>query len=133
MKTSKHTEAPTTKSIDGAACRIDIQIESKGDVKIYNCTAAAPEQPCPPLPCDEYPPLPTPEGACVPLALGAKPKQSRKCKIQNLLASKPVPSSLAASLPRRIDVPERGNCAPFTCHPQNASTLIAVVDRPSGY
>lgn len=33
----------------------------------------------------------------MPLALGAKPKQSRKRKIEKLLASNPVPSALAAS------------------------------------
>jgi hypothetical protein len=49
MNTSKHSESPTTKSVEGAACRIDIQIESKGDVNIYNCTAASPSsEPCPP-------------------------------------------------------------------------------------
>jgi hypothetical protein len=82
-----------------SGCRIDIRIESRGDVNIYNCSAPPAVQPCPPPPCNDgkFPPLPSPEGACVPLALGTKPKQSRKRKIERLLAGKPVPSTLAAS------------------------------------
>jgi hypothetical protein len=80
------------------SCEIDIHIESRGDVNIYNCSAPSSVQPCPPQPCaEEFPPLPPAEGACVPVALGAKPKQSRKRKIERLLENKPVPSSLAAS------------------------------------
>jgi hypothetical protein len=77
-------------------CDIDIDIDCDGDVNIYNCSAP-PERPCPPPPCDEYPSLPPAEGACVPLALGAKPKQSRKRKLERLLENNPVPSALAVS------------------------------------
>jgi len=80
-----------------SGCLIDICIESRGDVNIYNCTAPSATLP-PPRPCDEaFPPLPPAEGACVPLALGAKPKQSRKRKIEKLLANNPVASALAGS------------------------------------
>jgi hypothetical protein len=76
------------------ACCIDICIESKGDVNIYNCTAPPPkdeqaggENPCPP-------PV---EGACLPVGLGAKPKQSRERKLDTLLGNTRVPSALAGS------------------------------------
>ncbi len=79
-------------------CDIDIHIHSRGDVNIYNCTAPAPkEQPSPTPPGDDCPPPPTAEGACVPLGLGAKPKQSRQRKLEKLLANNRVPSTLAAS------------------------------------
>jgi hypothetical protein len=76
-------------------CRIDIRIESQGDVNIYNCSQPERELPCPP-PADDTLPCPTAPGACVPLALGAKPKQSRRRKIERLLAHNRVPSALAA-------------------------------------
>jgi hypothetical protein len=86
-----------TKSCEqSSACSIDIHIESKGDVNIYNCST--PEPPSPPSsPCEECPPAQTATGACVPLGLGAKPKQSQHTKLQHLLATSPVPSALAAS------------------------------------
>jgi len=94
MTTTKNKSDPDEKS---SGCHIDIRIESRGDVSIYNCTAPPTLQPCSPPSGDKFPPLPPPEGACVPLSLGAKPKQSRKRKLEKLLANKPVPSSLAAS------------------------------------
>ena len=45
---------------------------------------------------EECPGLP-PEGACIPLALGSKPKQSREAKLQELLKSNSIPSALAAA------------------------------------
>jgi hypothetical protein len=77
----------------GPCCDIDIRIDSRGDVNIYNCTAPAAAPPPPPR--DEC--APTATGACVPLALGAKPKQSRRRKLDRLLAHTPVPSALAAA------------------------------------
>ena len=77
-------------------CNIDINIKSKGDVNIYNCSTPEPTRPPNPQ-CDECPPAQTATGACVPLGLGAKPKQSRQSKLQHLLAGSPVPSALAAS------------------------------------
>jgi hypothetical protein len=90
MNTSKHTESTTTKSAEEADCRIDIQIESQGDVNIYNCctTSRPTSEPCPPVA----------PGACVPVSLGSKPKQSRQRKLDKLLANTRVPSALGASI-----------------------------------
>lgn len=97
MNTSKYTGSTTTKPAEGASCRIDIQIESRGDVNIYNCTAPAPSsQPCPP-PKDDHVCPPVAPGACVPVSLGSKPKQSRRRKLDKLLANTRVPSALGAS------------------------------------
>lgn len=80
-----------------SACRVDIQIEGQGDVNIYNCTHAPGEHPCPECPPVECPPDPIAPGQCVPLALGAKPKQSQRSKLDALLASTQAPSVLAAA------------------------------------
>jgi hypothetical protein len=78
------------------SCRIDIRIESRGDVNIYNCTReGGPDAPHPPR-RDECKP-PRAEGACVPLGLGCKPKQSKRRKLEALRARNKVPSVLAAS------------------------------------
>lgn len=78
------------------ACRIDIRIDSRGDVNIYNCAA-----PCdcrePTPPADDPPCPPTAPGACVPASLGGKPKQSRRRKLDKLLAGTRVPSAFAAA------------------------------------
>ena len=76
-------------------CSTDFEINSSGVVNIYNCSdscggGSTPE------PCD-CPNPPGAPGACVPLALGAKPKQSRQRKLQKWLAGSPGPSALAAS------------------------------------
>lgn len=74
-------------------CEINITIHSQGDVTIHNCAA-----PVPPPPSGEpCPPGPVSPGACVPLALGVKPKQGQSRKIEKLLASTRVPSAFAAS------------------------------------
>jgi hypothetical protein len=97
MNTSKHAESTTTKPTKDVGCRIDIQIESQGDVNIYNCTASAPSsEPCPP-PKDDHVCPPVAPGACVPVSLGSKPKQSRRRKLDKLLANTRVPSALGAS------------------------------------
>src|SRR5688572_30627971 len=74
-------------------CEINITIHSRGDVNIYNCTCPASK----PEPCAPATP-PGGPGACVPLALGSKPKQSQKQKIDRLLAGTSVPSTIAAGL-----------------------------------
>lgn len=74
-------------------CQIDIRIESGGDVNIYNCTSDCgkkPPEPVEPRPCRT-------EGACVPLGLGCKPKQSRTQKLERLRARSRAQSALAAS------------------------------------
>jgi hypothetical protein len=98
MKTSKNAESTGTKPAKDACCKIDIQIESKGDVNIYNCTEAPIPSgaPCPP-PKDDHVCPPVAPGACVPASLGAKPKQSRRRKLDKLLANTRVPSALGAS------------------------------------
>jgi hypothetical protein len=75
-------------------CRIEIHIESHGDVNIYNCTSPAAgdttdsgEMDC------VYAVAP---GQCLPVTLGAKPKQSQRQKIDGLLSDSRVPSVLAA-------------------------------------
>lgn len=78
-----------------AGCNIDIHIDSRGGVNIYNCTSHSP-QGCPP-PKDGHPCPPVATGACVPASLGAKPKQSRRRKLDKLLANTRVPSALGAS------------------------------------
>src|SRR5690242_21767456 len=97
MNTSKPTQSTTTKPAEDTGCRIDIKIDSGGDVNIYNCTAPAPSnQQCPPPKNDHVCP-PTALGACVPASLGSKPKQSRRRKLEKLLANTHVPSALGAS------------------------------------
>jgi hypothetical protein len=97
MNASKHTELTKTKPAEDAGCRIDIKIESQGDVNIYNCTAPCPStDPCPP-PKDDHVCPPVAPGACVPVSLGSKPKQSRRRKLDKLLANIRVPSALGAS------------------------------------
>lgn len=91
MKTSRKTANP----IKDAGCKIDVYIENKGDVNIYNCTAPQPS--CEsglPKECHLPPIAP---GQCVPLALGAKPKQSQRFKLDKLLERTRVPNVLAAS------------------------------------
>lgn len=80
-----------------AGCRIDIHIESRGDVNIHNCTAPCPtDGSCPPpKPGHVCPPIAP--GACVPVSLGSKPKQSRRRKLDKLLANTRAPSALGAS------------------------------------
>lgn len=74
-------------------CDVDIRIDNRGDVNIYNCTdhrAKEHRKDCPECP-------PRADGACVPLGLGNKPKQSKRSKLERLLARNDVPSVLAAS------------------------------------
>jgi hypothetical protein len=85
-----------TAAEDGG-CKIDIRIESQGDVNIYNCTAPpASEKPCPP-PKDDHVCPPVAPGACVPVSLGAKQKQSRQRKLDKLIANTRAPTALGAS------------------------------------
>src|SRR5262245_40739466 len=95
--TARMNKAGTRTSSPG--CDIDIHIDSRGDVNIYNCTAPQPcpnSEPCPP-PTDDHVCPPVAPGACVPASLGAKPKQSRRRKLDKLLANTRVPSALGAS------------------------------------
>jgi hypothetical protein len=83
-----------------ADCRVDIRIESQGNVNIYNCAGGQQGQgPCPP---DAGPPAetstaPVAPGQCVPLAIGSKPKQSQRSKLDTLLQDCPVPNVIASA------------------------------------
>ena len=102
MKTSKKCGVPAkgpsnSEPVHASGCTVNISIKSRGDVNIYNCAAPpAPDTACPP-PLDDSCPPGVP-GACVPVSLGAKPKQSRRNKLDQLLANNRVPSTLGASL-----------------------------------
>jgi len=79
-------------------CNINIRIESSGTINIYNCSSPTPPQaPCAP-PGNDHPCPPGAPGACVPVSLGAKPKQSRRNKLDRLLANNAVPSTLGAAV-----------------------------------
>src|SRR5215831_18890564 len=97
MKTSKNTKPTTNGPAENSGCRIDIQIDSEGDVNIYNCTSPRPIEEPYPQPKDDHVCPPVAPGACVPASLGAKPKQSRRRKLDKLLANARVPSALGAS------------------------------------
>lgn len=88
---------PETEGSGGPQCRVDIHIESQGNVNIYNCTGGQPcPEPCPPPP-PECPTGPIAPGQCVPLSIGSKPKQSQRTKLDNLLRNTRVPSAIASA------------------------------------
>ena len=97
MKSRKNNAPNTDKPGHEGGCTINIRIKSSGTINIYNCSASPPpEAPCAP-PGGKHPCLPGVPGACVPVSLGAKPKQSRRNKLDRLLANNRVPSTLGAS------------------------------------
>lgn len=100
MSASEIRGFETGKSADQAAdapCRVDIRIETQGDVKIYSCCAPEHDKkPCPPPPV-ECPTGPIAPGQCVPLSIGSKPKQSQRTKLDALLENVQVPSSIGAA------------------------------------
>jgi len=62
-------------------CDIDIHIESRGDVNIYNCPTANETGQAPPPPVC---PSGSPVGTCIPVVAGAKHKRSRDQKLTEL-------------------------------------------------
>jgi len=96
-KRKNKADEPKNEPCIEAECKIEIQIESRGDVNIYNCSSpplrGEPGQP----PKDDHTCPPGAPGACVPVSLGSKPKQSRRRKLDQLLANTRVPSVLGAS------------------------------------
>lgn len=78
-------------------CRIDIHIDSHGDINIYNCPPPCAGGEASPPGSDAPACPPTATGACVPASLGCKPKQGRRRKLDKLLAGKRVPSALGAA------------------------------------
>ena len=96
MEPKKDTKPSAISRSEKTDCQIDIRIDAQGDVNIYNCAAPGTgKQPCPDS--DDHVCPPVSEGACVPVSLGSKPKQSRRRKLDRLLANTQVPSALAAS------------------------------------
>lgn len=91
------TSKPDADRARSCGCQIDIHIDSRGDVNIYNCTPPAPGKDtgtgAGDCGCDD----PIAPGQCLPVTLGAKPKQSQRQKLDGLLASSRVPSTLAAA------------------------------------
>jgi hypothetical protein len=95
--TTPRPTPPDNKPDGKPDCRIDIQIDSRGDVNIYNCSTPCPGSDKPKPPRDEHCCPPVATGACIPASLGAKPKQSRRRKLDKLLANTRVPSAFGAS------------------------------------
>src|SRR3954451_2109292 len=91
---TQHAQGPTI-TAGATGCRVDIRIKNKGDVHIHACCAGDKGPTPPPCPDDGRPP--STEGACIPLGLGCKPKQSRTHKLERLRSRSGVPSFLAAS------------------------------------
>ena len=93
--------APGKDESNRSGCHVEIHIDTNAPVNIYNCSA-------PPAPC-ESPPEPGPSapcgtssgplapGQCIPLAIGSKPKQSLRTKLDALLQHAPVASAVAAA------------------------------------
>ena len=67
-----------------SGCRVDIHIKNTGDVHVHACCTDKKDGTKSPSPSDEVPPRT--EGACIPLGLGCKPKQSRTHKLERLRA-----------------------------------------------
>jgi len=80
-----------------SACRIEIRIESQGDVNIYNCVGGPPASGQGPHAPDQSSTPPIAPGQCVPLAIGSKPKQSQRSKLDTLLQDTPVPNVISAA------------------------------------
>src|SRR5215510_14639266 len=90
---SKNSTASERGTHGTGCCDIDIHIDSRGDVNIYNCApSSGTSQPAP----SNCPPCFPPSGACIPVAAGAQHKLSREYKLAKLADSVRVSSSLAA-------------------------------------
>ena len=86
----------STEDAGDAKCRVDIRIDSEGDVNIYNCCGPQ-HGDGPRPPSDVCPTGPIAPGQCVPLSIGSKPKQSQRAKLDAILQNTRVPSSIAAA------------------------------------
>ncbi|WP_157557788.1 hypothetical protein [Intrasporangium oryzae] len=74
-------------------CAVDIHIDSRGDVNIYNC---APPDPVRQAECQAC--APPAAATCIPVTAGAKHKLSREQKLGSLAVGIAVPSSIAAGV-----------------------------------
>ncbi len=93
-KHNRSGDTPASRKGHDACCAVEINIESEGDVNIYNCSPGA-AQPSPPGP--EGPGGVIAPGQCVPLSIGSKPKQSLRTKLDALLEETRVPSAIGAA------------------------------------
>jgi hypothetical protein len=82
-----------SKSSDGQ-CTIDIHVDCRGNVNIYNCSTSGETAECPPELCPEKPTC----ASCLPPIAGGKHKASRDYKLARLANGVRVPSALAASI-----------------------------------
>jgi hypothetical protein len=82
-----------TKDPQKDCCHTEIRITNHGNVNIYACSSPAGDRP----PHSENECTPVSPGQCVPLALGVKPKQSQRHKLDRLLAKNRVPSAFGAA------------------------------------
>lgn len=85
-------EAPLKKEVPD--CAVTFNVETTGTINIYNCSNATKDKDCG---CNDDEPGGTATGACVPVSLGAKPKQSQKSKLNRLLKNNPAASAFASS------------------------------------
>jgi hypothetical protein len=80
----------------GCGCEIDLHIDNRGDVNIYNCApSSAVSDAVSEGECRACPP---PQGTCIPAVAGAKHKLSTKQKLESLAEGVAVPSSIAAGV-----------------------------------
>lgn len=92
--TSRDTAGRAPGRDDERCCNMDIHVDCRGDVNIYNCPPpGATGTPPPPPTC---PPGFPPYGACLPVVPGAKHKLGRDYKLGKLADRLRVPSALAA-------------------------------------
>lgn len=91
---------PSDDSAGAGACNTSIHIRNDDTVNIFTCHPAVAEPsptPTPPDPTPECPPELPPTGACVPFALGSKPKAGLEARFRPLLENTQVPSTLPAA------------------------------------
>lgn len=91
---------PLDRSAGAKTCNTSIHISNDDTVNIFTCHPAAAQPtptPTPPDSTPECPPELPPTGACVPFALGSKPKTSLEDRLRPLLENTRVPSTLPAA------------------------------------
>jgi hypothetical protein len=82
-----------TKDPHKDCCHTEININNHGNVNIYTCTSPSGDgQPHPEEECAEVSP-----GQCIPLALGVKPKQTQRHKLDRLIAGNRIPSAFGSA------------------------------------
>ena len=82
-----------TKDPQKDCCHTEISITNHGNVNIYSCTSPSGDSP---TPAEEECAAVSP-GQCIPLAMGVKPKQSQRHKLDRLLAGNRIPSAFGSA------------------------------------